>query len=57
MSSRSEPDRWTVVGGGVEPNESGMVTSVREAREEVRRERGRGEGGDKFGIIECCCFA
>ena len=50
MSSRSEPDKWTVVGGGVEPNESGMTTSAREAREEVRRKGGRerereGEGG------------
>ena len=44
MSSRSEPDKWTVVGGGVEPDESGMTTSAREAREEVRRE-GKREGG------------
>ena len=47
MSSRSEPDRWTVVGGGVEPNESGMITSVREAREEVRRERERDREREK----------
>ena len=36
MSSRSEPERWTVAGGGVEPGETGAVTAVREAREEVR---------------------
>ena len=36
MSSRSEPDKWTVVGGGVDPGESGMTTAVREAHEEVR---------------------
>jgi diphosphoinositol-polyphosphate diphosphatase len=35
VSSRSEPDKWTVVGGGVEPDESGMTTSAREAREEA----------------------
>ena len=35
VSSRSEPESWTVAGGGMEPNESGAVTSVREAREEV----------------------
>ena len=44
VSSRSEPDKWTVVGGGVEPNESGMTTSAREAHEEVRREGGGREG-------------
>ena len=54
MSSRSEPDKWTVVGGGVEPNESGMTTSAREAREEVRREGGRevGRGGKRNSRIE-----
>ena len=35
VSSRSEPERWTVAGGGIEPNETGADTSVREAREEV----------------------
>ena len=47
MSSRSEPDKWTVVGGGVEPDESGMTTSAREASEEVRRE-GKREGGRRW---------
>ena len=47
MSSRSEPESWTVAGGGMEPNESGAATSVREAREEVSEGRG-GEGrGDE----------
>ena len=41
MSSRYEPERWTVAGGGMDPNESGVTTCVREAREEVRREGGR----------------
>lgn len=35
VSSRSEPDKWTVAGGGVDPNETGMTTAVREAREEA----------------------
>ena len=47
VSSRSEPERWTVAGGGIEPNETGADTSVREAKEEVSGERGEGgrEGG------------
>ena len=35
MSSRSDPESWTVTGGGMEPHETGASTSVREAREEV----------------------
>jgi diphosphoinositol-polyphosphate diphosphatase len=35
VSSRSEPERWTVAGGGIEPNETGADTSVREAKEEA----------------------
>ena len=43
VSSRSEPDKWTVAGGGVDPGETSLTTCVREAREEVR------EGGMKEG--------
>lgn len=35
VSSRSDPESWTVTGGGMEPHETGASTSVREAREEA----------------------
>lgn len=35
VSSRSEPDKWTVAGGGVDPGETSLTTCVREAREEA----------------------
>ena len=51
VSSRSEPDKWTVAGGGVDPGETSLTTCVREAREEVR-EGGRDEGRKEMGGSE-----
>ena len=49
VSSRSEPNCWTVPGGGRDPDEDGRCTSVREAKEEVRRGEGEGGGGGREG--------
>ena len=38
MSSRGQPDSWTIPGGGIEPRETPKVSAVREALEEVSRQ-------------------